>query len=341
MISNISARFTLRRVALMAIASLALSSNVAFAEVKAKIGHAMPESHPQAAAINKFAELVGTYTKGNVKLQAYHSGVLGSDEKQLQAVQSGTQEFYIGTLAPLSTRVKEVQVWDLPFMFQNEREVYAVLDGASSKKIFQKIESAGLVGLTWTGMGFRNLSNSKRSVTKLEDVSGLKIRVMANPVALDTWKAMGANAVPMAFAEVFPALEIKALDGQENPLVHMYSNKMQEVQKFISVTNHVYTPVALVASKKFWDTLTPADKEGIQKAATEAGLLQRKLLEEGDVDVVTKFKAAGVTLNNVSPAELARIQEKVKPVVAKFSPIIGEEFVKEFYAEIDKARARK
>lgn len=341
MISNIPARFTMRRATLMAIASLTLCSNLAFAEIKAKVGHAMPESHPQAAAINKFTELVGTYTKGNVKLQAYHSGVLGSDEKQLQAVQSGTQEFYIGTLAPLSTRVKEVQVWDLPFMFQNEKEVYAVLDGAASKKIFQKIEPAGLVGLTWTGMGFRNLSNSKRSVTKLEDVNGLKVRVMANPVALETWKAMGANAVPMAFAEVFPALEIKALDGQENPLVHMYSNKMQEVQKFISVTNHVYTPVALVASKKFWDTLTPADKEGIQKAATEAGLLQRKLLEQGDLEVVTKFKAAGVTLNTVSPAELARIQEKVKPVVVKFSPIIGEEFVKEFYAEIDKARAAK
>jgi tripartite ATP-independent transporter DctP family solute receptor len=334
-------QFTLRRAAMAAIASVALCSNLALAEIKAKVGHAMPETHPQAVAINKFAELAGTYTKGNVKIQAYHSAVLGSDEKQLQAVQAGTQEFYIGTLAPLSTRVKEVQVWDLPFMFQNEREVYAVLDGASSKKIFDKIEPAGLVGLTWTGMGFRNLSNSKRSVTKLEDVSGLKIRVMANPVALDTWKAIGANAVPMAFAEVFPALEIKALDGQENPLVHMYSNKMQEVQKFISVTNHVYTPVALVASKKFWDTLTPADKAGVQKAAVEAGLLQRKLLDEGDKEVVTKFKDAGVTLNTVSAAELARIQDKVKPVVAKFSPIIGEEFVKDFYAEIDKARASK
>jgi TRAP-type C4-dicarboxylate transport system substrate-binding protein len=147
--------------------------------------------------------------------------------------------------------------------------------------------------------------------------------------------------VPMAFAEVFPALEIKALDGQENPLLHMYANKMQEVQKFISVTNHVYTPVALVASKKFWDTLTPADKTGIQKAAVEAGLLQRKLLDEGDADVAAKFKAAGVTLNTVSPAELARIQDKVKPVVAKFSSLIGEDFVKGFYAEIDKARAAK
>jgi TRAP-type transport system periplasmic protein len=329
-----------KRLALATAASLALCTT-AFAEVKAKVGHAMPESHPQAAAMNKFAELASTYTKGNVKIQAYHSAVLGSDEKQLQAVQAGTQEFYIGTLAPLSARVKEVQVWDLPFMFQSEKEVYAVLDGASSKAIFQKLEPTGLVGLTWTGMGFRNLSNSKRSVTKLEDVSGLKVRVMANPVALETWKTIGANAVPMAFAEVFPALEIKALDGQENPLLHMYANKMQEVQKFISVTNHVYTPVAMVASKKFWDTLSAEDKAGVQKAAVEAGLLQRKLLDEGNADVIGKFKSAGVTVNMMSPAEVARIQEKVKPVVDKFSPLIGEDFVKGFYAEIDKARAAK
>ena len=171
---------TTRRVALAAMAALSLASTAAFAEVKAKIGHAMPESHPQAAAMNKFAELVGTYTKGNVKMQAYHSAVLGSDEKQLQAVQAGTQEFYIGTLAPLSTRVKEVQVWDLPFMFANEKEVYAGLDGASSKKIFEKIEPAGLVGLTWTGMGFRNLSNSRM----LEPAAGSGNFVSAMPPAL-------------------------------------------------------------------------------------------------------------------------------------------------------------
>ena len=333
--------FQLRRIVLATLAASAMGVGAAYAEVKARVGHAMPESHPQAIAMNKFAELASTYTNGNVKVQAYHSAVLGSDEKQLQAVQAGTQELYIGTLAPLSTRVKEVQVWDLPFMFRDSREVYAVLDGASSKKIFEKIAPAGLVGLTWTGMGFRNLSNSKRSVKKLEDVSGLKVRVMANPVALETWKAIGANAVPMAFAEVFPALEVKALDGQENPLLHMYANKMQEVQKFISVTNHVYTPVALVASKKFWDSLSPTDKAGVQKAATEAGLLQRKLLDDGDRDVVGKFRSVGVEVDTVSTAELARIQEKVRPVVVKYSPLIGEDFVKKFVAEIDTARAAK
>ena len=313
----------------------------ALAAVTGKVGHAMPESHPQAAAMNKFVELAAKYTNNNVQLKAFHSAVLGSDEKQLQGVQAGTQEFYIGTLAPLSTRIKEVQVWDLPFMFANTKEVYALLDGESSRKIFQKLDGTGLHGLMWTGMGFRNLSNSKRPVTRLDDISGLKIRVMANPVALETWKTLGANAVPMAFAEVFTALEIKAIDGQENPLVHMYSNKMQEVQKYISLSNHVYTPVALVVSKKFWDGLSAADKAGVQKAADEAKLLQRQLLDEGDKDVIKKFGDAGVKVDAIPAAELTKIQDKVKPVVTKFAPQIGEDFIKEFYAEIDKARAAK
>ena len=325
----------------VALALGALASGSALAAVTARLGHAMPDTHPQAIAMVKFAELAGKYTNSNVQIKTFSSATLGSDEKQLQAVQAGTQEFYIGTLAPFSTRVKEVQVWDLPFMFANTKEVYALLDGASSKKIFQMIEPTGVHGLMWTGMGFRNLSNSKRPVTKLEDIAGLKIRVMANPVELETWKTLGANAVPMAFSEVFTALEIKAIDGQENPLVHMYANKMQEVQKYISLTNHVYTPVALVVSKKFWDGLSDADNQGVQKAADEAKILQRELLDAGDKEVIGKFGTAGVKVDAIAPADLAKIQDKVKPVVTKFAPQIGEAFIKEFYAEIDKVRAAK
>ncbi len=330
-------RFLKKIVAIAALGAMAVGN--ASAVVTAKLGQPMPETHPMAIAMNKFVELAGKYTNNNVKIQPFHNAVLGSDEKMLQSVQAGTLEFYIGTLAPLSTRIKEVQVWDLPFMFANKKEVYTVLDGASGKKIFEKLEPTGMVGLTWSAMGFRNLSNSKRPVTKLEDISGLKIRVMANPVALETWKTLGANAVPMAFAEVFTALEIKAIDGQENPLVHMYANKMQEVQKYISLTNHVYTPMALVVSKKFWDGISDTDKSAIQKAAEEAKILQAQLLDEGDKDVIKKFGEAGVKVDSVPPAELVRIQDKVKPVVAKFAPQIGEDFIKGFYAEIDKARA--
>lgn len=331
-----------RRFALVAVAAtLACGYGSAQAEVKAKLGHAMPDSHPQAEAMKQFADLASTYTNRNVQIKVFSGGLLGSDEKQLQAVQGGFQEFYMGTLAPLSTRIKEIQIWDLPFLFQNEREVYAVLDGPSSKKIFDKLPQSGMVGLTWSGLGFRNVSNSKHPINKADDIKGLKLRVMTNPVALETWKALDANATPMAFSEVYQALEMKAIDGQENPLLHMYSNKMQDVQKFVSITNHVYTPVALVASKKFWDTLSPQDQRGVQRAATEAGLQLRKLLDKENANVVGQFRTAGVTVNEVPAAELARMREKVQPVVDKFAPVIGEEYLKGVRAEIDRVRAAK
>ena len=234
----------------------AFAAGSALAAVMGKVGHAMPESHPQAQAMNKFVELAAKYTNNNVQLKAFHGAVLGSDEKQLQGVQAGTQEFYIGTLAPLSTRIKEVQVWDLPFMFANTKEVYALLDGESSKKIFQKLDGTGLHGLMWTGMGFRNLSNSKRPVTKLEDLDGIKLRVMQNEVYLDSFKLMGANAIPLPFSELFSALETKTVDGQENPYNTILSSKFYEVQKYLSVTNHVYSPWIMTVSKKWWDQLS-------------------------------------------------------------------------------------
>ena len=331
-------RTLLRKIVTATALSIALMGN-ASAAITARLGQPMPDAHPLAISMNKFTELAAKYTNNNVQIKAFHNAVLGSDEKMLQGVQSGTLEFYVGTLAPLSTRIKEVQVWDLPFLFTSKKEVYTVLDGPSGKKIFEKLGPTGMVGLAWAAQGFRNLSNSKHPVTKLEDISGLKIRVMANPVALETWKTLGANAVPMAFAEVFTALEIKAIDGQENPLVHMYANKMQEVQKYISLTNHVYTPVALVVSKKFWDGLSESDKAGIQKAANEAKMLQAQLLDEQDKDVIKKFGEVGVKVDEMPPAELKKIQEKVKPVIDKFAPQIGEEFLKGFMAEIEQARA--
>ena len=170
------------------------------------------------------------------------------------------------------------------------------------------------------------------------NLQGLKVRVMQNTVALETWKAMGTNAVPMSFAEVFTALETGALDGQENPLIHMYANKMYEVQKYITLTNHVYTPCALAVSSKFWKTLKAEDQEALRKAALEAMKFHRKNMTAADIDVVVKLKEHGMSVEPLSPAELDKIRELVKPVVAKFTPMVGEEFVKEFYAEIEKAR---
>jgi tripartite ATP-independent transporter DctP family solute receptor len=215
------------------------------------------------------------------------------------------------------------------------------MKGPSAQKILKNMEPIGVKGLTWAGIGFRCVSNNKHSIEKLEDISGLKLRVMTNPIALETWKTLGANAVPMAFAEVFTALETKTIDGQENPLQHMYANKMHEVQKFISLTNHVYTAVGMIASKKWWDGLSPALQAAVQKAAVEAAEVENKLIVDGDKDVIKKFEAAGVKVNALKAEELGRIRDKVKPVAEKFREIVGADFYKAFTSELEAIRAKK
>ncbi len=320
------------------VATVLMAAGSAQAATVAKLGHGMPASHPQAIAMEKFAELVNDYTNGEISVNVFHGGMLGSDEKELQATQTGIQEFYMGILSPLSTRVREIQVWDLPFMFDNTEEVTRVMNGPIGDTIFKKIRPAGLVGLAWTGIGFRDLSNSVRPVKTANDIEGLKIRVMANPIALATWKALGANAVPMAYSEVFTALEIGAIDGQENPLVHMYANKMQEVQKYISLTNHVYTTAALVVSERFWNTLSDDNKAAVSKAAKEAAIYQRELLEKADQDVIDQFRSEGIEVDSVSPEELAKIRERTAPVVDEFTPAIGEDLIKQLRSELAEIR---
>ncbi len=324
-----------------AVLTVALGMACAEAQTKPKLGHAMPEDHPQATTLIKFAELADQYTAGRVKIQLYHGSTLGGDDKMLQATQAGTQEFYYGSFAPISGRVKELQIFDFPFMFNDYDEVDAVFLGPIGDKMFEMMKPLNLIGLAWAETGFRQLSNSKREIKTVADLKGLKIRVMQNPVALETWKAMGTNAVPMSFAEVFTALETGALDGQENPLVHMYANKMYEVQKFITITNHVYTPCGLMVSKKFWDTLSAEDQAALRKAASEVSKLHRINMQAADKDVVEKLRGHGVSVEPLPPAELAKLRVMVEPVVAKFTPTIGEEFVKAFYAEIEKARQAK
>lgn len=319
--------------------TLGLSSSAVMAQTKvAKLGHAMPSTHPQATAMNKFADLVKQYTQNRVNVQTFDSAQFGGDDKMLQAVQTGTQEFYIGSLAPLSGRVKEVQIFDFPFMFDNIKEVHSVFGGAMGQKILDKLAPTNMVGLAWSETGFRNLSNNKRRVLKADDISGLKVRVMQNPVALDTWKTLGANAVSMSFSEVFTALETKALDAQENPLLHMYTNKMYEVQKYITITNHVYSPVALVVSKKFYDSLTPADQAAVKKAAVEACKYQDEMMDKGEEQTMANLKKEGMTIDTLPPAELAKLKAKTQPVIEKYTATIGEPFVKEFYAAIEQAR---
>jgi tripartite ATP-independent transporter DctP family solute receptor len=325
----------------IAVVGLGLCSMSFAQQLTGRLGQSLPPDHPQAVAMDKFVELVGKYTDNRVNIQTFHSGALGSDDKMIQATQSGTQEVYYGALAAIAGAVKELGIFDFPFLFQNMKEVDSVMWGPMGQKLFDKVEPVGLVGVGWTEAGFRNLSNSKRQVKTAADIEGLKIRVMPNKVALDSWKALGANPTPMAFGEIYAALEIKAIDAQENPLILIYSHKYFEVNKYITITNHVFTPCAIMVSKKFWDKIKPEDQAAVRKAGSEAVRFHRGLMDAANKDVVDNLKSVGAVVDVMPPEEIQKLREKTQSVVDTYTRQIGEDFVKEFYAEIEKVRSGK
>jgi tripartite ATP-independent transporter DctP family solute receptor len=318
-----------------------LSNAVAQDVKKVKLGHSFADSHPRAVAMKQFAVNVDKATGGKVLIEVYGNSTLGGEDKMLIALQSGTQELYMGALAPVSARKKEIQIFDFPFIFGSDAEAAYVLDGPVGRKMLDGLGDMNIQGLVWSGGAFRNMSNSKRPLGTMAEMKGLKVRVMQSPMALASFNAMGMNAVPMAFTEVYPALETKALDGYEHPVVDMYANKMFEVQKYLTITNHVYTPVALLASKKWWSSLTPDQQKAVQKVAEETRTFQRKeeLIQAGEV--VTQLKAKGMSVTEMPAPELEKIRTAVQPVIDKNIETIGAEFAQSFYGELKKFRSAK
>lgn len=339
---GISRRFVTKALAVGATVMLGCASLAVAQEVKhIRLGHSFTDSHPRAIAMKRFAAAVDKATGGKVLIDVHGNAALGSEEKMLIAVQSGVQELYLGALSPVAARKKEMQIFDFPFLFGTDAEAAYVLDGPVGRKMLDKLGDMNLQGLVWAGGAFRNMSNSKRPIHTLADMKGLKVRVMQSPMALASFNAMGMNAVPMAFTEVYPALEIRALDGYEHPVVDMYANKMFEVQKYLTITNHVYTPVALLASKKWWTSLTPDQQTAIQKVAEETRQFQRAEELRQAAEVVGQLKAKGMSVTEMPPAELEKIRAAVQPVIDKNSETIGAEFVQSFYGELKKFRARR
>lgn len=336
--------FNHRRATLKALAAavLAAACGAQAQDVKrAKLGHSFTDSHPRAMAMKHFAAAVEKATGGKVVIEVYGSATLGSEEKMLIATQSGTQDLYMGALSPISARKKEMQIFDVPFIFGSDAEAAYVLDGPVGRKMLDSLGEMNMQGLVWAGGAFRNMSNSKRPLSSMNDMKGLKVRVMQSPMALASFNAMGMNAVPMAFTEVYPALEIKALDGYEHPVVDMYANKMYEVQKYLTITNHVYTPVALVASKRWWSSLTPDQQQAVQRAAEETRTFQRAQELKQAAEVVSELRAKGMAVTEMPAAELEKIRLAVQPVVDKNAEAIGSDFVRSFYDEVKKFRATK
>ncbi len=323
---------------LVAIAAFAAVGTSFAQERTIKFGLNGPETHPAAAGMKKFAELVQAKSGGKMKVNLFFGATLGSDQAITTSIQGGTVEMSVMNSGILASLAKELAIFDFPFLFANEKESDAIVDGPVGKKMHKLLEEKGVVGVAYWELGYRHITNSKRPLNKVEDIDGLKLRVIPNPINVDWVKALGANPTPMPFPEVYGGLESKAIDGQENPVAVIAANKFWEVQKHMALTNHQYNPQSVIFSKKVWDTYSAAEKKIIEDSAVEATKFQRDQSRAAVAANLELLKKNGMTVTQFSPEEVNKLREKMKPVIAKYSANVGEATVSEVQAELAKLR---
>ena len=321
------------------IATVALAAmGVASAQDKTiKFANQNAAGHPIVQGMEKFKEIVEKNSGGKIKVNIFPGGALGSDQANVSALQGGTLEMASMNSGIFASQVREFSVFDFPFMFASGQEADVVVDGAFGKKMHARLEEKGLVGLGFYELGFRHLTNGRRAINKVSDIEGLKLRVIPNPINVDWVKALGANPTPLPFPELYAALEQKAVDGQENPVATINGAKLFEVQKHMALTGHQYNPQSVVMSKKFWDTLSAAEKKIVSDAAAESSKFQRTQARAQEASLLENLKKNGMLVTSLPPAEVAILRDKMKPVIAKHGEAIAAT-VTELQAELAKLR---
>jgi tripartite ATP-independent transporter DctP family solute receptor len=332
-----------RILSLLAGIALAACAGAAQAQIKERnirVSNGINEDHPVGNGVAKMRACMAEKSGGKLKLQAFWGGALGGDLQATQALRAGTQEMVVTSSSPLVGIMPELGVFDLPFLFTNEKEADAVLDGPFGAYIADKLPGFGVVNLAYWENGFRNLTNSKRPVSKAEELTGLKVRVMQNNIFLDSFKSMGANATPMAFGEVFAALETNAIDGQENPLVTIDTSKLYEVQKYLTLSRHAYTPFLMLYSKKLWDQLSAEEQKILSDCAVVGRDEERRVSRELNDKSLANLKAKGMQVVEITPAELAKMREATSAVYQRHEATIGKDTVARLQAELAKIRGK-
>ncbi len=327
--------------AALALASPFLAQAQDFKPRLIRFGYGLNEQSNQGRAVKLFAEQVEKASGGKMKVRAIGAAALGPDTQMQQALIGGAQEMMVGSTATLVGISKEMALWDTPFLFNSAKEADALLDGPIGEKVKAKLQDKGMVGLVYWENGFRNLTNSKRPINRMEDLNGIKLRVMQNNVFLDSFKTLGTNAVPMAFSELFGALETGTVDGQENPYNTILSSKFYEVQKYLTVTNHVYSPWIVLVSKKWWDGLSAAEQKVLIDAGKASRDFERQDTRKEAAGAIAELKKKGMQVNELSPAEAARMRSSLTRVYASIGASVGMDLWNETQAELAKLRGKK
>lgn len=303
------------------------NNNVATPETQKmslKVGHVLAPDHPYQIGLEKFAELVKEKTDGLVTVDVFHSSQLGNEREAIEGVQMGTLDMTLVSTAPLAGFSNAFLVFDLPFIFQSRDHAYAVLDGPIGQNILKDLEKNGILGLGYWENGFRNLTNSKREVVVPSDAAGLKIRTMENKIHMASFRTIGADPTPMAFGELFTALQQGTVDGQENPIPIIYTSNFFEVQKYLSLTGHFYAAAPLLINKALFDKMTPEVQNAILEAAIEARDFERSLVAEMNTNLLGEIKAKGMIVTEVDKDVWL---EAMQPVYAEFENEIGADLI--------------
>jgi tripartite ATP-independent transporter DctP family solute receptor len=299
----------------------------AVAQTEIKIGYALaPDSHYGVAA-QKFEEVVLAETGDQFEFTHFPSSGLGGEREVIEGLQIGTVEATIVSSGTMANFVPQTGVFDIPFLFRDLAHARAVLDGPIGQEILGKFDSAGLHGLVWGEQGFRHITNNRNPIETPADVEGLKIRTMENPVHLKAFNAMGAAPTPMAWPEVVSSLQQGVIDGQENPLSVIVSVKLDEVQEYLTLSGHVYSPAMLLVSKSFWDGLDDSQKSAFETAASEAAAAMRGYVDDVETTGVETLKERGMTVNELSAEEKARFQDAISSAYEDYYETYGRELV--------------
>jgi TRAP-type transport system periplasmic protein len=263
-----------------------------------RLASALPMDHPYMVGAQKFADLINERTGGRVVIKLYPSNQLGKGEREMtEGIQQGAIDLLVTSTGPLGGFSPSINILDFPFLFRDFNHVDSVLDGSIGRKLLDDFEKANIKALSFWENGFRHLTNSRVAVRKVEDAKGLKIRTMENKIHLTAWKDAGLNPTPMAWGEVFTALQQRVIDGQENPIAVFYSSKFWDAgQKYFSLTAHVYSPAPFIMSKKTYDAMPREDQELFLKTSYEVGKFQRKLNRDAEEEKLKEIAAKGVTV---------------------------------------------
>ncbi len=291
-----------------------------------KIGYATSKESHYGVGSTVFCDEVEKGTQGRFKCQHFANSALGGEREQIEAIQLGTQDLVNTSTGPVGNFVPEVKIVDIPFLFRDYAHARKVMDGPIGQDILTKFPSKGIVALAWTENGFRHMTNSKRDIVKPADAAGLKMRTMENKVHMDGYRTFGILPTPMAFPELFGALQQGTVDGQENPIPVILASKFSQVQKHLSLTAHVYSPALLLLSPKVWNKLSDADKKVFVEAAKKAAIAQRKKVNDDENNGIAQLEKDGMKVTRT--VDGAAFREALKPAYASYAKEFGADNIK-------------